>query len=221
LSQKTAIIFGATGLIGSHLLSELINDKNFSEVRMVVRKKIDPPHPKVKIQIISFYDIREVKPIMIGVDVAFCALGSTKKKTSNRAHYSQIDFEMPAYIAFYCYYYKCPQFFMVSAMGADLQIDNFYFNIKQQAEGITKRQKIYSIHYMRPSLLLGIRKEFRLGELIAQILIQPFNFLLPKNWRAIRAKTVAKAMHQLSKLDMAGIHTHYYKDMKKYAKGKL
>lgn len=202
----TATLIGATGLIGSQVLQELLQDPYFNTIRILVRRPLDMAHPKLEKKIVDFNDSDSILVALSNSDVVFCAIGTTNKKVKgDKETYRKIDFDIPVKLARFCKMIGCEKFVLVSSVGANSKSINFYTKLKGEVEDALKEIGLKSFHIMRPSLLLGDRKEFRLGEDASKIFMTVFSFLIPAKYKAIRAKDVAKAMIAAAKRNEEGI----------------
>lgn len=217
MSTAIASLLGGTGLIGQELLSQLCADDYYGTIRMLVRRPIESPHPKVEIKLVDFKDAESVKLAMDGSEVVFCAIGTTQKKVKgNRELYKQIDFDIPVLAARVCQEIGCRKFVIVTAVGASSKSSNFYLKLKGHVEDAISLEPFASIHFFRPSLLLGNRQERRPAEKIAMKLSKFFAPLLfgkAKKYRAIEASQVAAKMIEVAKSPMLGIYRYLWKDI--------
>jgi len=205
----TATLVGATGLIGSHLLQELLNDSYFDTVKILIRRPIDITHPKLKKKIVDFNDSDSLLMALSNSDVLFCSIGTTQKKVKgDKGAYRKIDFEIPVKLARFCKMISCEKFILVSSAGANSKSSNFYQRLKGETDEAVKEIGLRIVHIMRPSLLLGERKEYRLGENIGNTIMTSLSFLIPSKYKAIEAKDVARVMLILSKKNEEGIFVH-------------
>ncbi len=218
MNNKTATVIGASGLIGSLLLEQLINDNEFSLIHVLSRRPINTGSNKVKNILLDFNDSSEIKKAAENSDVVFCAIGTTQKKVNgDMTAYKKVDLDLPITIAQIVSDLNIPKFILVSSVGASSKSNNFYLKIKGEVEAFTKQLPIQQVGFFQPSLLLGNRKEFRLGERIAQMVMPMFNFLIPGKYKAIEASVVAKAMLGFAKDDQKGHYTFQYAQMKELA----
>jgi uncharacterized protein YbjT (DUF2867 family) len=207
--KMTATLVGSTGLIGSYLLEELLNDPHFDTIRILIRRPVDITHPKLEKKIVDFNDSDSLLVALSNSDVLFCSIGSTMKKVKgDREAYRKIDFDIPVKLARFCKMTDCEKFILVSSAGANSKSRNFYQRLKEETEEAVKSVGLKTVHIMRPSLLLGERKEFRLGENIGKALMTSLSFLIPEKYKAIQGKDVAKVMLALSKKNDEGIFVH-------------
>ncbi len=207
---KKAIIIGASGLIGSKLLSVLLHEPAYTEVITLVRKSLNTYHPKLKEIITDFSNLSEIKE-HIKADVIFCCIGTTRAKTPDLSNYRKIDHDIPIEIGKIAVENQVKQYHLVSALGANAQSSNFYSKIKGETEDDLKALNIPAIHIYQPSLLRGQRKEKRVGEKIALVLMQAIDPLLVgslKKYRSIKTSVIALAMYQQSLKEDQGIFTY-------------
>jgi len=215
----TATLVGATGLIGSYLLEQLLSDSYFDTVRILIRRSIDITHPKLEKKIVDFNDSDSLLVALSNSDVVFCAIGTTQKKVKgDKEAYRKIDFDIPVKLARFCKIVGCEKFILVSSAGANSKSINFYAKLKGETEEAVNEVGPKTIHIMRPSLLLGERKEFRLGENIGKAVMTTLSFLIPAKFKAILGKDVAKVMLALSKKNEEGFFVHENKEIRHLSK---
>jgi uncharacterized protein YbjT (DUF2867 family) len=217
--RKTAIVLGATGLIGQHLVQELLRNEFFSKVRILVRRPLNLNHPKADVQVVNFNDEKDIAARIDIGDVIFCCIGTTRKKVKgNRTEYRKVDYDIPIITARLGIQHGFNQFLIVSAIGANPLAANFYLQLKGCIEEDVTALPFESIHIFRPSILLGKREEFRFGEQIGQGFMKAISFLLLGGWRKykpIAAANVAKAMVAAANKEIAGVHMYEYDEMQK------
>jgi len=193
---KTALLFGASGLVGSHLLNQLIKDTNYSKIKLFVRSVTEIIDPKVEIIKIDFNNLQNHKEDVKGDDCFFC-IGTTKKNSSDKDEYRRVELDIPKEIAKIAKLNLVNSFIFVSAIYANPNSSGDYVRFKGLVEEELKRLNFPKLALMRPSFLMGDRKEKRVGEKIG---IFVFNLLSPlllgpiKKMRPIHSETVAKAM---------------------------
>lgn len=209
-----AVLIGVTGLVGNYLLEELLSDPYFDSVRVLVRRPYDLSHPKLEKMLVDFNDGDSILVALNDCDVAFCTIGTTQAKVKgDRAAYRKVDYDIPVNIARYCKMTGCEKFVLVSAVGANAGSRNFYLQLKGEVEEAVKAVGLTSVHIMRPSMLLGDRKEKRTGEKIAKAVMKLFSFLVPARYKAIHGRDVAKAMVRATKDTGSGFYIYEYKNM--------
>ncbi|WP_207513835.1 NAD(P)H-binding protein [Longitalea luteola] len=214
MHRKTAVVLGATGLIGQHLVQELLENEFFSRVRMLVRRPLTLKHPKAEVQVVDFNDEKDIAARIDIGDVIFCCIGTTRKKVKgNKTAYRKVDYDIPIITARLGVQHGFNQFLMVSAIGANPLAANFYLQLKGCIEEDITALPFESIHIFRPSILLGKREEFRLGESIGKTVMNALSFLLIGGWRKykpIHAADVASAMVAAANKEIAGVHMYEY-----------
>ncbi|MBO9204492.1 MULTISPECIES: NAD(P)H-binding protein [Niastella] len=218
MHRKTAVVLGATGLIGQHLVQELLQNEFFTKVRLLVRRPLKLNHSKIDIQVVNFNDEKDIAAKIDIGDVIFCCVGTTRKKVKgNKTEYRKVDYDIPIITARLGVQHGFSQFLMVSAIGANPVAANFYLQLKGCIEEDVTALPFESIHIFRPSILLGNREEFRFGERIAGVFVKAFSFLLIGAWRkykAITAADVARSMVAAANKEIAGVHMYEYDEMR-------
>ena len=208
-------IAGATGLIGSYLLDELLNDPFFDTIRILIRKPFEITHPKLEKKIVDFNDSDSILVALSNSNVVFCSIGTTQKKVKgDKEAYRKIDFDIPVTLARFSKMVGCENFILVSSVGANSKGGNFYIKLKGEVEDAVKMIGLKSLHIMRPSFLLGERKEFRIGEVIGKVFMKLFSFVIPTKYKAIEAKDVARAMAAIAKKNDEGVFVYEYSQIK-------
>ena len=205
-----AVLLGASGLIGSSLLGQLLASPHYSEVLVLVRKPLNQQHPKLKVLVVDFDKLNDYAE-NLKTDVVFCCLGTTKKKTPDQENYRKIDYQYPLDMGWIAYTNGAAQYHLVSSLGANPQSSIFYSRLKGEVERDLKTIPFKTIHIYRPSLLDGERKESRLGERLMIYAMRALNPLLIgslKKYRSIRIDRVAAAMLNQSLVDKRGIFIH-------------
>ena len=195
-----AIVIGATGLVGNLILKELLNDNDFSEVRIFVRKPTGIINPKLKEIITPMTDINTLSSEIHG-DVLFNALGTTIKKAGSQEEQQRIDRDLPVAFAKIASENGVKIMLNVSSVGANLN-GGFYLKTKAEMENGTGKFFPQSVFHFRPGFLVGDRKEFRLVEKIASGVMKVIDPILTgssKKNRSMPADKLAKAMVSLSK----------------------
>jgi len=194
--MKTALVIGATGLIGRNLVFELIKSPQFSKVTVLVRRNIEIKHDKLNQILLDFDELDKYKEAIVA-DTIFCCLGSTKSKTPDPILYKQIDFDYPLTVAKFAKQNGASHYLLVSSIGANVDSSVFYTKLKGEIEAAISEIGYKSFSIFRPSLLLGSRIESRPLETITQFLMRVLNplFIGPlKLYKAINGTEVAKAL---------------------------
>ena len=201
--MKTALLFGASGLVGNHLLNQLISNNNYSKIKLFVRSSIDISDPKIEIIQTDFNNLENQREDIKGDDCFFC-IGTTKQNSPDKSEYRRVELDVPKQIAQITKSNLVNSFVFVSSGYADPKSSGDYLKFKGEVEEELKRLNFPKLGIMRPSFLLGDRKEKRIGEKIGIFvfkLLSPL-FLGPlKKMKPIHSATVAKAMIAITQND--------------------
>lgn len=196
MDKKTAIVVGATGLTGSFLVTELISSGTYSVVRILTRRATGVSNPGTEEIITGFSSEQDLVATMKG-DHLFICTGTTIKKAGSVAEMERIDRDLPVMIAKAALAGGVKRVAVVSSIGASSASKNYYLRIKGEMEEELMNLDTEKLVIVRPSMLLGERKEFRAGEAVAKAFMKVFNPLLSgrmKKYRAIYGRDVARAM---------------------------
>ncbi len=199
-----AVILGATGLIGSHLTNILLEDDNFSEVQVIVRKPLELKNEKLKTMIFDFMDFSKLSSI--NADVLFVCIGTTIKTAGSKIAFERVDYEIPLSTAKVLKENGLETVCLVSSMGASANSSIFYSKVKGKIEEALIALNLNSTGIFRPSLLLGDRKEHRFAEKVSETLMSVFDFMIPKKYKAISAEKVASSMRDFSLKNIKGVY---------------
>ena len=198
--MKTALVFGSSGLVGSHLLNELIYNSNYSKIKIFVRSFSETNDSKIEIIKTDFNNLDKHFEDIKGDECFFC-IGTTKKNSPSKFEYRKIELDIPIKIAKIAKFNLVKSFFFVSSGYANSKSSGDYLKFKGLVEEEIKNLNFDKIGIMRPSFLLGKRKEERVGEkigimifkLLTPILIGPF-----RKMRPIESEKIAKGMVKLA-----------------------
>jgi uncharacterized protein YbjT (DUF2867 family) len=196
MNKRTALVFGSTGLVGNLLLEELIDSERYSAIRIFVRQSTGISVPGVEEIIADFSDLENLTPKITGDDLFIC-LGTTIKKAGSVENMEKIDRDLPVKIAQMARSNGLKNVAAVSSIGASADSKNYYLRIKGEMEEGIMMQDFENIAIVRPSMLLGERKERRTGELVGKVVMKAFKPVLTgklRKYRAIHGKDVARAM---------------------------
>lgn len=213
--MKKALLFGASGFIGSHLLHQLLQDDNYEIVTIVVRKKLDISHPKLKTLIGDFHSLPQLKDQLIA-DELFLTLGTTKKHTPNQEEYYQVDHDYPILAAKMAKENKAKSVFIVTAIGTNPASKIFYTRLKGEVERDIIALDFEHTHIFEPSMIVGNRTEKRMGE---KFFIGLFNFFSPllmgklNKYKGIDGKDIAKAIHHAANHQPEKVKVYHWKEM--------
>lgn len=219
--NKTAIVIGATGLIGNELINLLSQKEHYQKVKILTRRKLNTKPPHFEQIILKDFDLLSQQQSNLSADHIFCCLGTTMKKAGNKKNFYKVDFEYPLEIAKIARQNGAQKFFLVSAMGADKESLFFYNRVKGELENAMMDLGFQQLLIFRPSILLGSRNEQRTGENIAKTLMQAIAPLLMgplRQYRPIRGSTVAQAMLSCAKNQHDGVTIYNSDEIKKLVK---
>ena len=198
--MKTALIFGSSGLIGNELFKTILLKNVYSKIKIFVRTIPEINNPKVEIIKTDFKNLEKYKDKIKGDDCYFC-IGTTKKDTPDKSEYRRIEYNLPVNIAIIAKENSVNSFFYVSSIGANPKASSGYLKNKGQVEEKLKNLNFSKLAIIRPSLLIGNRKSFRLGEVIFTPVMNTltlFAFGSLKKYKPIKIENVVKAMLNIS-----------------------
>ncbi len=199
-----AAVAGSTGFIGNILLNVLSDDGAFEAVTVLSRRPLQLPE---KFDQLIGNDLSEQK--LSTIDIAFCALGTTIGTAGSKEAFYHVDHDLVIDFARNAKAAGARTFVVVSSVGADPKTSNFYLRVKGETEKDLESIGFHSLIILRPSMLMGERKEFRLGELVGKGIMSIVNPLMLgplSKYRGIQGATVAKAMVRLGKEELQGVH---------------
>ena len=220
-NRRKALLAGATGLIGGHLLDLLLDDDSYAAVTALVRRPLDREHDKLDVRVVDFDHLEETQDPP-QVDDAFCCLGSTMKKAGSKAAFRKVDHDYVVATAHLALSGGARRFLLVSAVGSSPSAMSFYSRVKGEAEESVAALGFTALHVFQPSILMGERQESRPGERLGIAAAGVLNgFLLGpfRPFRGIRAETVAAAMVSAAKSDSEGRRAYTYDGIERLAAG--
>jgi len=203
--MKTALVAGATGLIGKQVLQLLLDDTYYSRVIAITRKPLYIQHTKLENIVLNFDDL-DSQSEKLKADDIFCCLGTTIRIAGTKEAFRKIDFDYPVKLAHITRTQGAGQYLLISALGADKNSSVFYNRVKGEVEEAIQNISFNTFHVFRPSLLLGNRSEERTGEGAAITFFKIFGFLIPLKYKAIESGKVARAMIHFAKTSNSGFH---------------
>jgi uncharacterized protein YbjT (DUF2867 family) len=214
-----AIVFGASGLTGEALTAQLLADPSVSEVVVFLRRASGESHAKRAEIVIDFDKISDYTAQIKG-DVVFNCLGTTLAKAGSQAAQQRIDRDYPIAIAQAAAQNGVPLMVSVSSVGT-ADSGNFYLKTKAEMEaGVCAALGESRCIFMRPSMLMGDRKEFRLGEKIGIFAMYGVDYLLLgglRKYRSMPITDLAKAMIKVAKGAKANTNTPEFDEIMRLA----
>jgi uncharacterized protein YbjT (DUF2867 family) len=193
----TALLAGASGLVGRALLTQLLDEDHAAVVAVLRREMPDLPRNRaLRTLLVDF----ALLPPLPAADELYIALGTTIKVAGSRAAFRAVDFDAVVNLARVAQQAGIRRVAVVSALGADERASLFYNRVKGQAEQALRALRFERLVIARPSLLAGERRVLgqprRLGEQLSLSLLRPLGTLVPASVRPIDAAVVARAMRR-------------------------
>ena len=198
--MKTALVFGSSGLVGQQLVQQLIQNSAYQKIKLFVRKTPKIQNPKIEIINTNFDNIEILYPEIKGDDCFFC-IGTTKKNSPDKTEYQRVELDLPKKIANLAKHNKIQSFIFISSGYANSKSSGDYLRFKGLVEEELISLNFNNLGILRPSFLLGNRKEKRIGEKMGIIIFQLLSPLMIgplKRMKPIHVKTVAGAMIKIA-----------------------
>jgi len=201
-APRSALLVGATGLVGSFLLERLLASARYARVVIWARRDLGKAHPKLSVEIVDFERLAQRR---VEAEDVYCCLGTTIGKAGSEKAFRHVDFDYPVALAGTAARSGAKRFLVVSALGANTRSRVFYSRVKGEMEEAVRAAAVPKTYVFRPSLLSGPRAEVRWGERIGFAIGALLGPLLGK-FRPIHADQVAAAMLRAAELDLpAGV----------------
>lgn len=206
--MRTAIVIGATGLVGMQLVKLLLRDTRFENVKIFVRRSSGVVHGKLEEHVVDFDDIDSWKKQLTG-DVLYSALGSTLRKAGSKEEQYKIDYTYQYKIAKIAANNDVKEYVLISAAGSHPDARVFYSRMKGELERDIQKLPFETIHIIRPGILTGIRPDARAAERIGAGVMRLLS-VIPglQGWKPIKGEEVAQAMINATFRHVVGIHTY-------------
>jgi uncharacterized protein YbjT (DUF2867 family) len=204
--SRTALIAGATGLVGRHCLDAALATPQYLRVTTLVRRPLTRSDPRLDVLVVGFDRLAGARPL--SATDAFCALGTTIATAGSREAFAEVDLQHVTTFARFARESGVRRFVLVSSVGASPDAPNFYLRVKGQAERAVTAIGFEQLDIVRPGLLLGARSESRQGEALAQRVMPGIAFALVgplRKYRPIPASTVGAAMIGTALAEHAGV----------------
>jgi uncharacterized protein YbjT (DUF2867 family) len=212
MTTRTAVLLGASGLVGGHLLRLLATDPEYGAIRAFTRRPLNLTGTSVQSLLVDFDDPETYRRHLVGVDDVFCCLGTTIKIAGSQAAFRKVDFEAPVAVAREAVAAGAGQYLIVTAVGADSKSRVFYNRVKGEAEDVLRALAFpRGLKIFHPSFLIGERAQPRLGERAVTLVMRATRPLFAgglARYRAIDALDVARALHVAATRDVGGVHVY-------------
>jgi uncharacterized protein YbjT (DUF2867 family) len=213
--MKKAIIFGSSGFVGSYLLDELLNNSDYEQVTIVVRRALNINHSKLKVLIGDYHSLLDLSKDIFA-DEIFITLGATQRSAPDPKEYYQVDHDYPILAAEIAKEKGAKSVFVVTAVGANAKSRISYIKTKGETERDIIALDFEHTHIFRPAMILGERKDKPpLEKIMAAIwtIINPVFGVIMKNFRGIKGKNIAKAMNNAAKKQQDKVKIYHWKEM--------
>ncbi len=202
--SRIALVVGATGLVGSKLVDELLADAEYQVVHSLVRRPSGRTHAKLRELVVDFSRLADIA--WPAVDDAFCCLGTTIGKAGSQQVFRAVDHDYPLDVARGTLAHGARQFLFVSSLGADANSRVFYSRVKGELEKAVAALDFHAAIAFRPSVIAGDRAEHRFGERLAIAVLQPMRWLVPRQYLPVADTAVARAMVAIAKRGLEGFN---------------
>lgn len=219
---KVALLAGATGLVGSHLLNALLAAPDFGRIHAISRRPLTQEHPRLANRIVQF-DKLEAQLKGATCHVAFCCLGTTLRQAGSEAAFRKVDVDSVLAFARAARAAQARRFVFVSSVGSSKQSKHFYLRVKAEVEEALAALGFPSLDILQPGLLTGWRRELRpleLGAMLLMPIVNPFLTGAREPYRSISAKTVALGMIGASRSGRKGVYRYTYANIRALARSR-
>ena len=217
---RTALVAGATGLVGGHLLRRLLDAEAWNRVVTLSRRTLDLGHPELEEHLADF-DHLDALPAFPASDDAFCCLGTTIKKAGSEEAFRRVDLDYVVDFARLARQHGAGQLVVVSAMGANAGSRIFYNRTKGEMEEAVAALGFEAVQIVRPALLLGERTVRRPKEKLAELVTKPLTPFLRgplRKARPVEADAVAAAMVAAAQVRAPGVHIYESDQLQRFAR---
>lgn len=219
-TQRIALVAGANGMVGLALVRALVDSGDYTRVVALTRRPLALESPRLVNRILRFASLENEMQGLSCHD-AYCCLGTTLREAGSPAAFRAVDHDLILSFARGAQTAGAQCLAVVSSAGADRSSGNFYLRVKGETEVALEALRLRALHLMQPGLLLGERRQWRLGESLARWSLPLLNPLLLgrfERYRAINARVVAAAMCAAARTDRAGVLRHTYAGLQSLAR---
>ncbi len=219
MPSRIALVAGASGLVGGHLVRRLLGAEAWGRVVTVGRRPLPLSHPKLEQHTLDFARLPDV-PGFPRADDAFCCLGTTIKKAGSEAAFRRVDVDYAVAFARAALAHGASQVLVVSALGAEAGSRIFYNRIKGEMEQAVAALPFEAVQIVRPALLLGGRDETRPAERASQVLLGALRPLMVgplRAYRPIEGDAVAAALVAAAQVRRLGVHAYESDELQRLA----
>lgn len=216
IEPRTALVLGATGLVGSCLVDVLLADPAYSRVRVLSRRPIQRTHPRLQVEIVDFTDLPD-DPDIFQSDDLFIAFGTTMKKAGSKEAFQWVDLDIPLAVALRALDAGTDNCLLVSSVGADPKSTVFYSRVKGELEQALEEAEFNSLQIFRPSFLMGDRQENRPAERIGIGISRLFRWLkddLLGIYSPMPIDMLASSMVNAAKMALEGKLIYHYREIR-------
>ena len=211
--MKTAVIAGASGLVGTALLPMLLEHSDYDKVISLGRKTLPLHHPKLQQMVVDFSDLSAFKSPCHDV---FCCLGTTIRAAGSKERFFQVDHDFPLRLAEAALRNGAVCFTIITAIASDPNSRIYYSSVKGKLEQQLMQMGYKNLNILRPSMLLGARKEFRAAEWVSKQIMNLLRPIIPAKYRAVKDIAVARCMLLQSLNNQRGTHIIENAEILKY-----
>lgn len=211
MTDRIALVAGASGLVGSRCLKRLLDESGFARVITLSRRPLPHDDPKLEQRVVEFERLGAVGVEFPRATDVFCCLGTTMRQAGSEAAFRQVDFTYVVSLASLSLGAGARQFLLVSSLGANPRSRVFYSRVKGETEAAIAGLPFEARQIFRPSILLGERHERRSGEEVGALVMRGAAFALVgplRKYRAITADTVAEAMVRVALRAPRGVNVY-------------
>ncbi|MGB5541800.1 MAG: NAD(P)H-binding protein [Gammaproteobacteria bacterium] len=216
---RTALVAGATGLIGRRLLSVLADAGNYAAIHALLRRPANLPVPVIP-QIVDFADLSLHAEAIGPLDDVYCALGTTIRKAGSQQAFRRVDHDHVLAVGQLAKQLGARCMLVVSSLGADTDARGFYLRVKGEAEADLERLVLPGLAVFRPSLLQGPRDEFRLGEEVGNVAMKIFAPLVPNRYKPVSDRVLASAMLAVAQAGVSGVRVIESEEIQRLGSGR-